>query len=57
MIATLVNKNTHYICSQCRMRQSTIEENCWFCGALFSNYETILINIYQERDNNDETNG
>lgn len=40
MIARLLD---NYNCSNCRMPQWEAREQCNFCGAIFSNYEEMLI--------------
>lgn len=56
MIAHLINKKNYFICSNCRMKQQEIEETCWFCGFMFSNYEEELIKYFREEQEN-EING
>lgn len=51
MITQLVKKPHGYICGNCRMIQRKIEDTCWFCGYVFSNYEEILIKNYKEVEN------
>lgn len=51
MIAQLVKRYGYYVCSNCRMQQHLLKENCWFCNLPFSNYEEILItNFKKEND-------
>lgn len=49
MITDLVKKPNYYICGNCRMKQQEIEHTCWFCGCIFSNYEKVLIEMYEEQ--------
>ena len=53
MISKLVKKGESYYCSNCMMRQPTIKNNCWFCGDLFSNFESVILKLYEivETDN------
>lgn len=53
MIAHLIPKFDYYYCSECRIKQP-IGEICIFCGAIFSNYEELLLKNY--KDKNDEGN-
>lgn len=45
MISRLIKKDTNdiYYCSNCRMRQPRVLENCFWCGNMFSNYEDVII--------------
>ena len=43
------NKFTPYYCSECRMRQQELRPYCEFCGETFSNYENILIEMYEDK--------
>ena len=43
MVSKLIEKNNTYFCSNCLMRQPRIQENCFWCGNMFSNYEDMLI--------------
>lgn len=53
MIAKLIHKNDYYYCSECRMKQDRIiEPYCFFCGAIFSNYEEELIKIFDKEEKN-----
>ena len=47
MLSKILTKNNIDYCSNCHMRQFNLKEHCFFCGNLFSNYESILI----EREN------
>ena len=46
MISKLVKKGESYYCSNCMMRQPTVKNNCWFCGDLFSNFESVIFELY-----------
>ena len=49
MIAELrMNSRNEYYCSECMMRQKEIKPICYFCGALFSNYEAVIIQLYRD---------
>ena len=49
MVATLKkNIDGNCYCSNCRMGQPKPEETCFFCGAVFSNYEDIQFQYYLE---------
>jgi len=53
MISTLIPRAKHsYRCSNCMMLQPTIEPNCWYCGNLFSNFESIAIKEFKENESN-----
>ena len=43
MVSKLIEKNNTYFCSNCLMRQPRVQENCFWCGNMFSNYEDMLI--------------
>ena len=43
MVSKLEVKNDMYYCSNCMMRQPRVQENCFWCGNMFSNYEEMLI--------------
>ena len=53
MISKLIKKGESYYCSNCMMRQPTIKNNCWFCSDLFSNFESVILELYEivETDN------
>lgn len=48
MFTYLIKKSQGFICGNCRMAQKRIENTCWFCGYIFSNYEEILIKNYKD---------
>ena len=54
-VAELIENNNGYICSNCRMPQHSIEAECQFCYAQFTNYETIMYKIFKikEKNNNE----
>jgi len=59
MVSKLVERNGCYYCGNCRMKQSKLQEVCWWCESLFSNYEEILIKNIQSlnrEENHNETN-
>lgn len=43
MTSELFKKQDQYFCSNCMMRQPHIQANCFWCGNMFSNYESMLI--------------
>ena len=43
-----MNSRNEYYCSECMMRQKEIKPICYFCGALFSNYEAVIIQLYRD---------
>lgn len=53
MIAKLIHKNDYYYCSNCMMKQPELNETCWFCESLFSNYEELLLENYKESEYDD----
>lgn len=52
MVSKILKKNNIFYCSNCRMRQFQIKTNCPFCGNMFSNYEEILIQQFNEEERN-----
>ena len=50
MIAQLLQKNSIFVCSKCRMKQPNIRPKCIFCDAIFSNYENIIIKNYNDEE-------
>lgn len=52
MISKIQENNGIYYCSNCRMRQYDLKPNCVFCGNQFSNYESFIINKYEEEMKN-----
>lgn len=57
LIAKLMEKNGVFYCSECRMRQFEPSYNCKFCGNLFSNFEDMRIEQFEEerKDKNEES--
>lgn len=51
MIAKIIVKNNHYYCGFCRMKQALLKESCWFCGHIFTNYEEVAVENYNDREN------
>ena len=51
MITHLVKRNDGYLCHNCRMAQKELRETCWFCGYFFSNYESIVLKNYKDKEN------
>lgn len=49
MIAKLIQKLDSYYCSECRIKQP-INEVCIFCGAIFSNYEELILDNYKDKE-------
>ena len=45
----LNNKFMPYYCSKCRMRQQELHPFCDYCGETFSNYEDVLVEIYEDK--------
>ena len=53
MVAKIIEKiNNKYLCGNCYITLKNIEPYCPFCGAIFSNYEHIL--IYKFKDEQSE---
>ena len=46
---TPTNNFTPYYCSECRMRQKELRPYCEFCGETFSNYEDVLVEMYEDK--------
>lgn len=62
MVSKLIKDGNIYRCSNCKMRQpENIKSNCIFCGDMFMNETSILIQEYEEQfknnvgDNNENT--
>ena len=51
MIAQLKFKNGYYYCSNCRMRQDHIFSSCFFCNYAFSNYTSVMTELFKEKEN------
>ena len=48
-IATLKRKiDGNLYCSKCMMGQAHIRNTCFYCGAMFSNYEDMVVEIARE---------
>lgn len=43
MTSKIIEKHNDYYCSNCMMRQPRVQANCFWCGNIFSNYESMLI--------------
>ena len=43
MIAKLVLKQNKYYCSKCLLWQPHLLPQCYFCNAIFTNYEDVII--------------
>ena len=43
------NVFTPYYCSECRMRQQELRPFCSYCGETFSNYEDVLVEMYEDK--------
>lgn len=57
MVATLKKKGEYYYCSWCMMRQyKKLRASCRWCGAVFSNYEEIIIQNLTLEELEDESN-
>ena len=49
MITTLKKKvDGHFYCNNCKMGQYELRPYCFYCGAAFSNYENIVVMLYEE---------
>ena len=58
-VSTLKHKGQYWYCNNCMMRQPGIVPQCVFCEIPFSNFETLLIEDYKQREENkikDESN-
>ena len=50
MTSKLIDKGDGiYTCSNCMMRQPSLQEHCLWCGNLFYNYTDILIKQFDEQ--------
>lgn len=49
MVAKIKFKNERefYYCSNCYMRLTELQPRCWYCGALLTNYEDMLVEEYE----------
>lgn len=50
MVALIKEKDNKLYCSKCRMTQPHLLETCVFCGSTFSNYESMLLKLYEEEE-------
>ena len=49
MVAKLKKKiDGNYYCSNCMMGQPDLEPSCFYCGAMFSNWEEIQFQLQKE---------
>ena len=48
MITDIKYNKKGYYCSYCRMIQKQLGQYCEFCGATFSNFEEMLLELYQK---------
>lgn len=48
MYGYLIKNNLGYVCSNCRMRQPSVTEVCHFCFTPFSNFEDIILELYND---------
>lgn len=49
MVAKLRKKiDGNYYCSNCMMGQPDLEPSCFYCGAIFSNWEEIQFQLQKE---------
>ena len=48
-IAILKRNGAHLYCGNCRIMIPKVREVCPFCGRQFSNYETLLLDLYEEK--------
>ena len=48
MVATIMERDNNWVCSNCMMKQKCLECTCWFCGRTFSNYEDKLIEEFKK---------
>lgn len=54
MTSKLIKRNDSYFCSECRMKQVyELQPWCIFCGNIFSNYESIVIEQIKEKEENE----
>lgn len=51
MITILISKYGKYICGNCRMQQAKLNPYCPFCNYSFSNYEELLFEQYNDKNN------
>ena len=53
MITMLKKYGSTYRCSNCMMLQpASLKMNCPFCGDMFSNFESIMIQEYKNYEDN-----
>ena len=48
MIAKIVYKRDRYYCSNCYLVINKWRPQCSFCGALFSNFEDVVLQLTRE---------
>ena len=49
----LKNASNKYYCSNCRVIQQKLRAECFFCNAIFSNYEEIQLKLYNDKQKGD----
>ena len=47
----IVKQNDSLMCGNCRMRLPRLIFTCPFCGAMFSNYESVMHELYLDFEN------
>ena len=48
MISKILYKNNKFYCSKCYMVITKWQPQCYFCGALFSNFEDVVLQLTRE---------
>ena len=48
-IGKLIKKGSSYRCSECHMPQE-LRDTCIFCGVMFTNFEELLLEEYEDRE-------
>ena len=49
-VSTLKRKGSYWYCNNCMVRQPEIVPQCVFCEIPFSNFETLLIEAYKNKE-------
>lgn len=48
MVSKILYKNNKFYCSNCYLGIIKWRPQCCFCGALFSNFEDVVLQLYRD---------